>query len=196
MELHDNIGQILTSLKIEIEMIHEKWRPEDRELEASIKAAQERTSQAIKDIKNISRGLRPSMIDALGLESSLRELFNEVRKHLNAEIRFFSRYVPKRFNHEKELALYRIAQEALNNTIKHAKAKNVFINLIKKDNRISMSVEDDGIGFELEKVVKISSEKMPLGLIIMRERATQLDGEFTIESHVGKGTHILVEIPI
>ena len=78
----------------------------------------------------------------------------------------------------------------------HAQAKNVFVNLVKKDEKISLSVEDDGVGFDQAKVMKISKKKGPLGLLIMRERAVQLDGEFTIESRIGKGTHLLVEIPL
>jgi signal transduction histidine kinase len=112
------------------------------------------------------------------------------------EIRFFNRGIPKRFEEGKELAIYRIAQEALTNVIRHARAKNVFVNLVKKDDKLLLSVEDDGVGFDQDKVMKTSKRKGPLGLLIMRERAIQLDGEFTLESQRGKGTHVLVEIPL
>jgi PAS domain S-box-containing protein len=196
MELHDHIGQTLTSLKMDIEMIHGKLKPEQRELGARITAAQEKAIQAIKDIRNISRGLRPGMLDALGLVSSLRELFNEIQQQTDIEIRFFSRGIPERFAPEKELTIYRIVQEAMTNIIRHAKAKNVFVNLVKKDENLSLSVEDDGIGFDQDKVMTFSKKGGPLGLLIMRERAEQLDGEFTLESQIGKGTHVLVEIPL
>jgi len=196
MELHDHIGQILASLKMDIEMIYRKLKPEHKELGARITAAQERTIQAIKDVKNISRGLRPAMIDTLGVVSSLRGLFNEIQRQTDIEIHFFSRNVPKRFAPEKELAIYRIAQEAMTNILKHARAKNVFVNLVKKDEELSLSVEDDGIGFGQYMVMKTTEEELPLGLLIMRERAEQLDGEFTLESQAGKGTHVLVEIPL
>ena len=196
MELHDHIGQTLTSLKMNLEMIHGKLKPGHTELGAQITVAQERAIQAIKDVKNISHGLRPAMIEALGVVSSLRGLLNEIQQQTDIEIRFFSRGIPKRFEEEKELAIYRIAQEALGNIIRHAQAKNVFVNLVKKDEKLSLSVEDDGVGFDQDKVMKISKKKGPLGLLIMRERAVQLDGEFTIESQPGKGTHLLVEIPL
>ena len=138
----------------------------------------------------------PSILYALGLESSLRSLFSEFREHTDIKIDFFNRNVGKRFDKEKELAIYRIVQEALNNIIKHAEAKNVSVNLLKKGNVLSLSVEDNGIGFDQDKAMKISKGKGPLGLVIMRERAMQLDGELTIESLLGKGTHILAEIPI
>jgi len=195
-ELHDHIGQTLTSLKIDIEMIHGKLKPEQREMGARITSAQEKTIQAIKDVKNISRGLRPAMIDTLGVVSSLRELFNEIQRQTDIKIKFFSRNIPKRFTPEKELAIYRIAQEALTNIIRHAKAKNVFVSLVEKDGKLLLSVEDDGVGFDQDKVMIFSKKRGPLGLLFMRERAEQLDGEFTLESQVGKGTHLLVEIPI
>ena len=196
MELHDHIGQTLTSIKMNLEMIHGKLKPGHTELETQITVAQERTIQAIKDVKNVSHGLRPAMIDALGVVSSLRELFNEIQQQMDMEINFFSRRIPKRFEEGKELAIYRIVQEALTNIIRHAQAKNVFVNLVKKDEKLSLSVEDDGIGFSRKKVMRTTRKKGPLGLLIMRERTVQLDGEFTIESQLGKGTHLLVEIPI
>ncbi len=177
-------------------MIDYRFKHIDPELRAMIKAAEEKAIQAIKEIKNISHGLMPGILNSLGLEPSLRELFNEVRENANIKINFFVRNVPKRFDQAKELAIYRIVQEALTNIVKHAKAKNVFVNLLKKGNAISLSVEDDGIGFDQEKAMKISKGKGPLGLVIMRERAIQLDGELTIESQMGKGTHLLMDMPI
>ncbi len=196
MELHDSIGQILTSLKLNLEMMNYRFKHIDTELEAMIKAAEKRTIQVIRDIKNISRGLMPGILDALGLLPSLRELFNEVQERRDIKIIFFNQNVPKRFDQAKELAIYRIVQEALNNIVKHAEAKNVFVNLLKKGNAISLSVEDDGIGFDQEEAMIISKGKGSLGLIIMRERAIQLDGELTVESQVGSGTNLLMEVPI
>ena len=196
MELHDNIGQILTSLKINLEVIDDKLKPIDTELGSLTKDAIKRANQAINDLHNIAQGLMPSILDALGLVSSLRALLNEFREHTDIKIKFFNRNVPKRFDQEKELAIYRIVQEALNNIIKHAKAKNVHVSLLKKGSVLFLSVEDDGVGFDQDKKMKISKGKGPLGLVIMRERAMQLDGELTVESSLGKGTHLLAEIPI
>ena len=196
MELHDNIGQILTSLKIYLEIIDDKLKPIDTELESLTKTAIKRANQAINDLNNIAHRLMPSILYPLGLVSSLRSLLNEVREHTDIKIDFFNRNVPKRFDREKELAIYRIVQEALNNIIKHAEAKTVYVSLLKKGNVLSLSVEDDGVGFDQDKAMKISKGKGPLGLVIMQERAMQLDGELTIESFLGKGTHLLAEIPI
>lgn len=136
------------------------------------------------------------MIDTLGLVSSLRELFNETQQLADFEINFFNRRVPKRLESEKELTIYRIMQEALSNIIKHARAKNVYVSLIKKEERLLLNVEDNGAGFDLERAMKVTKRKGPLGLLIMRERAEQLDGDFVVESQIGKGTQLLVEIPL
>ena len=196
MELHDNIGQILTSLKIYLEIIDDKLKPTDTELGSLTKDAIKRANQAINDLNNIAQGLMPGILDALGLVPSLRSLLNEFREFTDIKIDFFNRNVQKRFDREKELAIYRIVQEALNNIVKHAKAKNVYVSLLKKGNVLSLSVEDNGVGFDQDKAMKMSKGKGPLGLVIMEERAMQLDGEFTLESTMGKGTHLLVEIPI
>ncbi len=196
MELHDDIGQIMTSLKMDLEMIHPQLRATNTKLESQIKAAEEKTVQVIRGIKDISRGLKPGILDTLGLVPSLRELFNEIQRQSNIVIKCFSRSISKRFDPEKELAIYRIAQEALTNIIKYAQAKNVFVNLVEKDGVLTFGIEDDGVGFDYDKAMQASGKKGALGLLIMRERATQFNGEFSIESKIGKGTHLLVEIPL
>ncbi|MBC8456634.1 MAG: PAS domain S-box protein [Deltaproteobacteria bacterium] len=196
MELHDHIGQTLTSLKLNLETIHAQLEPTESELGSHIKAAKEKAINALKDIKSISHGLKPSILDTLGLKPSLRELFNDIQRDMDIKIKFFSRNISKEIAPEKELAIYRITQEALTNVIKHARAKEVFVNLIKKEKNISLSIEDDGVGFNPDKTIKVMKRKGPLGLLIMQERAIQLDGEFTVESQIGQGTHVLVGIPL
>lgn len=196
MELHDHIGQILTSLKINLEIIQGQLKPEHSWLEFRIKTSRERAVQALKDIKHISQGLKPSVLDSLGLVPSLKELLNEIEMDTGIVFKFFTHKIPERVGKEKELAIYRITQEALNNIVKHTHASTVFISLVVKDERISLSIEDNGNGFDLEKTIKRTNRQGSLGLLIMRERAEQLHGEFSIESDVEKGTHLLVEIPI
>jgi signal transduction histidine kinase len=93
------------------------------------------------------------------------------------------------------MAIYRIVQEALLNVVKHARAGRVFVNLLRKPQTVSLSIEDDGIGFDPEEKMRISRTGGPLGLHIMRERAVHLGGELFIESRLGGGTYLLVEIP-
>ena len=138
----------------------------------------------------------PEIIKNLGLIPSLRALINNIDPQLGLTIHFFTKDIHARFDMDKELAIYRIAQEALSNIIKHSHAKQVFINLIRRDHFILFSVEDDGMGFEIEEKMFITSDQGPLGLHIMRERIVQLGGELTIDSRNGAGTNILAELPL
>ncbi|MBI9082057.1 MAG: PAS domain S-box protein [Desulfobacterales bacterium] len=196
MELHDHIGQTLTSCKINLEMIHDRIGAQSPDLGAQVENAKGKVIQAMKDIKEISHGLKPAMLDALGLIPSLRYLFNEIRQDSGIDIRFFSQGLPERFDRGKELAIFRITQEALHNIQKHATAQNIFVNLVRKDNLLSLSIEDDGIGFDRDSAMQMRGGHGPLGLVFMQERTIQLDGEFTIDAKPGEGTLILVEIPI
>ena len=197
MDLHDHIGQTLVTLKIDLDMISERIGKTGTSVTPWIEKAKHKTLQAIEDVEKIAYGLRPSMIDTLGLVPALRDLFKEIKQQRNIEIHFFTRDVPKRFDQEKEVAIFRVAQEALCNVIKHAQAKNCFVNLVKKGDSLTLSVEDDGRGFdEAKKKVCASRSNVPLGLLFMQERVVQLNGEFTVESRAREGVHLLVELPL
>ena len=196
MELHDHLGQTLTTLRMDLEMILGQLSPSDSTLKDSIQLIHKKAILAMEDVHNMARGLRPTMLDTLGLVPAFRGLFNDIKQYADLEIHFFSQDLPKRFDPEKELAIYRIAQEALTNIVKHARSNKVFVNLTKEDNFIALGVEDNGVGFDQEDVMKVSNGKGPLGLLIMRQRAGQLNGEFSIESRIGGGTHLLTRIPL
>lgn len=197
MDLHDHIGQTLVTLKIDLDMISERIGKAGTNVKAWIEKAKNKTIQAIEDVEKIAYGLRPSMIDNLGLVPSLRDLFKEIKQQRNIEIHFFTRDVPQRFDQEKEVAIFRVVQEALCNVVKHAQAKNCFVNLVKKGNSLTLSVEDDGCGFdEAKKKECASKSKVPLGLLFMQERVVQLNGEFSVESRTREGVHLLVELPL
>ncbi len=119
----------------------------------------------------------------MGLVPSIRALFDDIKQPDDIEIHFFSRNVPKRLNSEKELAIYRIVQESMTNILTHAQARKVFVNLVKKGEVLSLSVEDDGIGFEPSKVMIARKKKGQMGLLIMRERALQFGGEISLLNH-------------
>jgi PAS domain S-box-containing protein len=196
MELHDQVGQTLTTLKMDLESVKKHAKGIDDFLKDQVQAGINKTVQCMRDIKNISSGLRPNTLDALGLVPSIRALFDDIKETNDMEIHFFSKNVPKRLDSEKELALYRIVQEAVTNILTHAQAGKIFVNLVQKGEVLSLTVEDDGIGFEPERIEIPRKTKGGMGLPIMRERSKQLGGEFTIESRIDGGTLLLAEIPI
>ncbi|MCP4579254.1 MAG: PAS domain S-box protein [Deltaproteobacteria bacterium] len=194
-DLHDQVGQVLTSLKMDLENLHSVIPVRDSALSEKISEMSDKASRVLGDIKIISSELRPAVLDVFGLERSLVQLLKELEQK-GVGIDFFRRDIPERFHPEKELALYRIAQEATQNIMKHAKAQKVHVNFTRKKRTLSLSVEDNGVGFNPGKSTEFSNVKGALGLLIMQERAFQQGGELTIDSAEGKGTHILVEMPL
>jgi signal transduction histidine kinase len=196
IELHEDITQVLAILKIDLELISSRLKEHDPSLQMGIERAREKAQHVIKNLKDIAYGLRPSMLDNLGLVPSIHALTEDIKQTAGLQVHFFSRSVHKGFDQEKETTIYRVAQEALSNIVRHAGAKNVFVNLIGRDNTLSLSVEDDGMGFNAKEVFARSQTGDPLGLLIMQERVIQVKGEFSIESRTGEGTHLLIQIPL
>jgi signal transduction histidine kinase len=195
-ELHDHLGQRLTTMRIKLETQFENIFTDDARAADMFKESIRHLDEIINEVRKISRGLRPEMLEKLGLISALHSLINEVEIAADVKVQFFSRNVPPRFDREKELALFRIAQEALTNIIKHASAETVHIDLMVKDKSLIFSVEDDGVGFDVSAVKKKSYLSGSTGLSLMRERILQIGGELSIESSPGRGTSLLAELPL
>jgi signal transduction histidine kinase len=196
MELHDHFGQMMTTLKLNLEILAAGLEGADPLLLARLDEATAKATQTITDLKKFASGLMPSMIENLGLIPSLQALIDDVRGSASLEVQFFSSGISGRFDREKELALYRIAQESINNVVKHAHARKVHVNLISNGGSASLSIEDDGVGFAYSEEAYMLWRGGPLGLHIMRERAVQFGGELTIDSRPGQGVHVLAEIPL
>lgn len=195
-ELHDHLGQMLTTLRMNLETSLGKFVPGSDSPPPVLEDSIRKLDSMIKEIRRISRGLRPEMLEKLGLVSALRSLFNETADSTGIKVHFFPKGVPARFDREKELALFRIAQEAMTNVIKHSGAREVFIDIMPKGDALILSVEDDGKGFDEHQVASEAGGSGSLGLTLMRERAEQLGGEFSLESAPGRGTHLLAEMKL
>ncbi|MFP5213854.1 MAG: PAS domain S-box protein [Acidobacteriota bacterium] len=197
MELHDHIGQIATTLKMDLEVIDRHLGETGQEVRGHVEKARGKAVGIIRDLKNISFALRPSVLDHLGLTSSIENLVEDIRQVAKFEVHFFHSNVPDHMEPEIEITAYRIVQEALNNAVKYAEASNVYINLVGRDGVLSLSVEDDGRGLDTQAASQAQGDsKRPMGIEIMRERILQVDGEFSIESRRGYGLHLLAEIPL
>ena len=196
MDLHDHIGQILTTMKLSLAKFKNGSTAGGEEFKRFTTGAEANLDLVMKGIKDTINGLRPMALELQGLKSALQSLMADMEASSGLKIHFFYGDVPDRIDDRKELALYRIIQEAVNNAIKHSGARNVHINLIKRDNALSLSIEDDGDGFDFDGVLSKTGTIHSLGLVLMRERALQVGGNFHIDSHIGKGTHILVGMPI
>jgi signal transduction histidine kinase len=196
MELHDHIGQILTTLKLSLAAFKNGPSTGEEEFKRFKAGMEDKMSQVMKGIKNTVQGLRPMTLELQGLKSALQSLVAEMEESSGMKIHFFCEGITGQMECRKEMALFRIAQEAMNNAAKHAGAGNMHMHLSKQERSVSLSIEDDGCGFNVEAVLKSRGAKGSFGLVLMRERALQVGGEFQVDSSIGKGTSILVNIPI
>src|SRR5215472_13629379 len=193
-ELHDETSQVLTSLLISLAVLEESIdSPEGRERIADTRALAHSTLRAIR---NLSIDLRPSALDDLGLLPALRWYIKEYQQKCSIEVEFHATGFKGRLPAELETALYRIIQESLTNTAKHANANRVTITLKEETDRVYARITDDGEGFDYEALLKTPGQERGLGLAGMNERAVLLNGTLNIHSSSGQGTIIEVSIPL
>lgn len=194
-ELHDQLGQRLTALRLKLEGLKSNYAAEP----AMIKAIDDLQRQAQKiddDISFLSWELRPTALDTLGLRNALGNFVKEWSRNYGIKAEYhtararWARLVP-----EIEINLYRIAQEALNNILKHARASKADVMLEYSKQDVVLVVEDNGAGFVPNKKVRGTNRGRGLGLIGMRERAALLGGVVEIESSRGKGTTVIARVP-
>lgn len=193
-ELHDETSQVLTSLLISLALLEESVA--DPAARARISDTRALAHQTLRAVRNLSIDLRPSALDDLGLLPALRWYIKEYQQKCGIEVELTTSGFKERLSPEMETALYRITQESLTNTAKHAQASKVWVT-IKQDGRQALvRVRDDGQGFDAQAVLKTPWQDRGLGLAGMLERASLLDGNVQIHSTPGAGTTIDVTIPL
>lgn len=188
-ELHDEVGQILTGLRMELGSL---WRGEaDTEFRERLHSVKSLAEEALRNVRNLALLLRPSMLDDLGLGAALRwqakEFTNRSGIPVSIDIQGEINNLPENFR----ICLYRAIQEALTNCLKHANASTVSITLAQDQDLVSASIRDDGAGFSTGKL-----RTRGLGLVGMEERVRALQGELTISSKPGQGTLVRIELPL
>jgi PAS domain S-box-containing protein len=193
-ELHDQIGQVLTAIRINLQTIGTSCETEESQV--LIDQGITIIDSALEQVRNLSFELRPSLLDGLGLVAALRWYSDQYSRRTGIRTKT-STNLPEgqtRLREELETACFRIAQEALTNVVRHAKAKNVFISLRKLDHKVLLSIRDDGIGFD-ERSTNGGAAAIHLGLRGMKERALALSGTLEIESAPAGGTEIRASFP-
>src|SRR5688572_10426804 len=190
-ELHDQVGQTMTALGIQLGNI-ENLRTEDgpafRERLEDLKRL---NADAMRTVRDLAMGLRPSMLDDIGLEAALQWQGREFSRHTGVPCHVMVQEIPETLREAQKTCIYRVVQEALTNCARHARAGTVRVSLRMEGETIALSVSDDGIGFNTTGTMREG-----LGLLGMRERVQALDGDLNISSVPGKGTVIRVQIPL
>jgi PAS domain S-box-containing protein len=195
-ELHDELGGALAVLKLRLSFIERKLQEEQRELKEECQNNLQYIDRVMEDVHRLSRDLSPSILEDLGLSATLRWLINNFGKNYDIKMISDVADIDHLFRQSTQIVVYRIVQEALTNIGKHAQAKNVSLAVKRDDGMISISVEDDGKGFDVRKAIMKDAHEKGLGLASMDERARMLGGSLEVWSEEGKGSRITVSIPM
>jgi signal transduction histidine kinase len=196
-ELHDVIAQTLTSINVRLASLKKEAAVNTKGLERSIARTQKLVERSVSIVHRFARELRPTVLDDVGLVPALHSFMKDFSKQTGIRMQFttftFARI--KQLDNDQRTVLYRVAQEALNNAARHARASQAGVKIWKLDGKICMEIKDNGKGFAAERVLLAKKNKR-LGLLGMRERVEMVNGNFTIKSRPGKGTTILAQIPL
>jgi signal transduction histidine kinase len=190
-ELHDDLGQLLTILKFDLSWLRLEGVKDTPEVIAKTDEMMASVNDALASVKRISKEIRPPQLDALGLGGALQWDIDQIEKKIG--IKGSVNIEPVEFEVKGQIAtvLYRVFREAMTNIVRHAHAKNIFIQLIQRVDSIFFSIRDDGRGITKKEMAGETS----LGLVGIRERIRMVNGTLVIDSKPGKGTALLVEVP-
>lgn len=191
--LHDEIGQALTALKLELEMLEKGLGPLDACTRKSLDGIRKQVRFVAESTRTIAQSFHPAMLDELGFVSTLNWYIDTFIRSDELEVRFEEAGFDEDLPAPVSLALYRVAQEALTNVVRHAGASKVSISLTKGYPYVIMEIEDNGRGISKQKT---KTKTRGLGLVSMRERVEYMGGTFHMQSSPGKGTKVRVKIPI
>ena len=188
-ELHDDLGQLLAVLKMRLSQVYRIMAAEPVEARNDLGNALNFVNEIIESVRNLSRNLRPSILD-LGLPNALKSLFEDFSKYHGLELTLDLDDIKDLFSWETQVLIYRIFQESLTNVAKHAGATKVAASIKRRDGTVFFQLEDNGSGFDLEQVLERNAGSRGVGLAAMDERVRMLGGTLNISSQEGKGTKI------
>jgi signal transduction histidine kinase len=189
-ELHDELGQALTAVKANLSAL--RGHGED----ARVEDCSRLVDRAIKDVREMSQLLRPTILDDFGLDAALRSLADNFSQRTGIEVKYRSDLEGRRVHDQAETNLFRIAQEALTNIARHSQATSVSIEIVSRSGEIALTIRDNGHGFDMSERRSSPGLGPGLGLAGMETRARGCGGTLTIETAPGKGLKLEVTCPI
>jgi signal transduction histidine kinase len=192
-ELHDETGQALTAIGLGLRSIETSFDQDRQKAASNLKQLEHLVDHSMVELQRLISDLRPSHLDDLGLAPALRWYAGEIQKRMPLKVNVMVSGEERDIPSEMKTALFRVAQEALTNTLKHSGADNVDVTVNYSDQGVRLRVLDDGVGFNIIDTQK--TKRISWGLVGMEERANLLDGEFQIWSKPGRGTRVEVFIP-
>jgi PAS domain S-box-containing protein len=195
-ELHDETGQSLTAMKINLELLENEIPENTSKIRQRLTDTKQLLTHTLKEVRSLSFELRPSLLDDFGILAAIRGYSKNFSERSNINVEVLGKNIVERFTPEIEILFYRCAQEALNNVAKHSDAKNVTIYIILNETELRMRIKDDGKGFDVRKHFEKNMSSSSIGLFGMRERASLVDGTLRIHSEKNKGTVLEILVPV
>jgi signal transduction histidine kinase len=193
-ELHDEIGQVLTAVKIDLQT--HLMRSDGASVGNGIETSIHLVNEALDRVRSLSLDLRPAQLDDLGLQPALRWFLDRQSRSSALDVEFNADLPPGRLNPDIETACFRIAQEAMTNVLRHASARRVRVNLCTRGEQLELLVEDDGKGFDVAAAQSRAVSGESLGLLGMEERAELAGGRIQMDSKPGLGTRVRALFPL
>jgi signal transduction histidine kinase len=192
-DIHDQVGSVLSAAKLQLSGLEELKSQLNEDQIRKYASAMTLMDQAAEELRNISHNLMPATLSRLGLVAALRGLFDKISEYSKLTINFNSHGFEKRIEEPAEINIYPIVLELINNVVKHAEATEATVQLIKYPTYINISVEDDGKGFDVDKA---RANENGIGMRNLISRIEYLNGTLNIDSAEGKGTTIMIDVPI
>lgn len=198
-DLHDQCGQTLTAIQFGMDALRKSLPDHHPQQKEQVRDIVQLISQLGNELREVTYRLRPTMLDEISLTPALRSLVADFSgQHPNIVINedYALSNLKEKLPPEVEVALYRTCQESLNNVIKYAQASEISVILEQQGTKIVLCVQDNGVGFDPRKPGTAAQKHQGVGLLGMRERVAALKGEFEILSEPGKGTTVIVALPL
>jgi signal transduction histidine kinase len=194
-ELHDDVGQALTAAHLDLALLEQRLPADRRDLQEFVHDGKALIEQTIVKLRDLSRFLRPNLLDDEGLAPAVKWLVKTTVRRSGIEIALETKNMEQRLAPEYEIASYRMAQEALTNIIRHSQATRAKIRLEKQDGELRIRIQDNGRGISGDAAAATGANH-GLGLLGIRERVEELGGRFEIISQKGQGLCLLAEVPL
>ena len=193
-DLHDGVGQSLTALKIQLELLERDAASGPVEHLRRLAGAREIAEGCLAEVRQLAHLLRPQMLDDLGLVPTLRWFVRTFQKRSGVAVELVTSVIDERLEADLETLVYRLVQEALTNVVKHARTASARVSLTADGSHVSLSVADRGAGFDVARALQ-AVDDAGFGLRGMRDRVQFFGGRFTLRSEPGEGTTIVAEVP-
>ena len=191
-DLHDGVGQLLSAAKLNLSNLENSLQSLSVEQEVAFKNALSLVDDSVKEVRVVSHNMMPNTLLKQGLVSAVREFITKIQNTPNLKVNLEVVGLNERLEPEKESLLYRIIQELVSNIIKHAKASQLTLQIIKHDKELSIFMEDNGIGFDTSKINSFDG----IGLKNIISRVEFISGNIHFDSEMNKGTRVIIDVPV